>query len=131
MKWQELVHKLKKLKISDDTHAKNIRPKTTNYNVNPQHFYQWWPQQNIFQILESGVNTVPLNSPRPFRHPNGRFSQRGSPSNNPNENNVHHKEILPPSLSKICLTNKITNAFYWHRKCTFATQINKCDRNWY
>ena len=78
----ELVHRLNKLQISEDTHSKNIRQPTTNYNVNPQYFRQWQPQRfqaeynpnPRLQIYEVPNN----NSPNPFDPPNGRFIQRGA-----------------------------------------------------
>ena len=124
--WRELVHKLNKLQISEDTPARNLRTNTTEYQY-PRQWRAQGFQTNYTPNTRPWNYRVPFNNPRPFSPPNARTMQRGPRPNNPTGNNVHFQETLPPSPCRICLQNKITNAFHWHRNCPFATQTNNSN----
>ena len=89
----ELMHKLTKLQISDDTDTKNIRLDTTNCNVNPQYPLQWKPQRLQTEYTlnpQLWSYREPFNNPRPFSPLNGRFTERGPRPINPNGNDMHY-----------------------------------------
>ena len=79
---RELVHKLKKLQISEDTPARNLRTYATDYQC-PR---QWRPQgfQTIYTPNTRPCNyRVNFNNPGPFSPPNARTIQRESRNHNP------------------------------------------------